>query len=99
VFFAVFCVGCALAGLAGVVAAPILSVTPGMGTAILIPTLVVVVIGGLGSLKGAIIGSLLVGFLQTIGAVFAPKVASLLVYGLLAGILILRPAGLYPARS
>ncbi len=98
-FFAVFCVGCALAGLAGVIAAPILSVTPHMGTDILIPTLIVVVIGGLGSLKGAVVGSLLVGFIETLGAVIAPQVASVLVYGLLAGVLILRPAGLYPARA
>lgn len=98
-FFLVFCVGCALAGLAGIVAAPILSVTPGMGTQILIPTLIVVVIGGLGSLKGAAIGSLLIGFLQTFGAVIAPQIASVLVYVLLAVVLIARPAGLFPARS
>lgn len=98
-FFIVFCVGCALAGLAGVVAAPVLSVTPGMGTQILIPTLIVVVIGGLGSLKGAAIGSLLIGFVQTFGAVIAPQIASVLVYALLAVVLISRPAGLFPARS
>ena len=79
-FFLVFCVGCALAGLAGVVAAPVLSVTPDMGTQILIPTLIVVVIGGLGSLKGAIAGSLLVGFIQTFGAVLAPQLAAVAVY-------------------
>ncbi len=99
VFFIVFCVGCALAGLAGAVAAPILSVYPGMGTEILIPALIVVVIGGLGSLKGAMAGSLLVGFIQTFGAVIAPQIASVLVYVLLAGVLIFRPAGLFPARS
>ncbi len=99
VFFLVFCLGCALAGLAGVVAAPILSVTTDMGTAILIPTLIVVVIGGLGSLKGAIAGSLLIGFVQTFGAVMAPQAASVLVYALLALVLILRPAGLFPARG
>jgi branched-chain amino acid transport system permease protein len=99
VFFLVFCVGCALAGLAGVVAAPVLAVTPGMGTQILIPTLIVVVIGGLGSLKGAAVGSLLIGFVQTFGAVIAPQIAAVLVYALLAVVLILRPAGLFPARS
>ena len=71
-FFAVFCVGCALAGLAGVVAAPIFSATTGMGISILIPTLIVVVIGGLGSLEGAILGSLVVGFIETLGAVLLP---------------------------
>ena len=99
VFFTVFCVGCALAGLAGVVAAPVLSISPNMGTDILIPTLIVVVIGGLGSLKGAVTGSLLVGFLQTFGAVLAPQIASIVVYALLAAVLIYRPAGLFPARS
>lgn len=94
-----FCVGCALAGLAGVVAAPVLSVTPDMGNNILIPTLIVVVIGGLGSLKGAVAGSLLIGFIQTFGAVIAPQIASILVYALLAGVLIFRPVGLFPARS
>ena len=99
VFFTVFCVGCALAGLAGVVASPVLSISPNMGTEILIPTLIVVVIGGLGSLKGAVTGSLLVGFLQTFGAVLAPQIASIVVYALLAAVLIYRPAGLFPARS
>ncbi len=99
VFFLVFCFGCALAGLAGAVAAPIFSVTPDMGTEILIPALIVVVIGGLGSLKGAISGSLLVGFAQTFGAVFAPQLAAILVYVLLTAVLIFRPAGLFAARS
>lgn len=98
-FFAVFCVGCALAGLAGAVAAPLLSVTPDMGLQILIPTLIVIVIGGLGSLKGAIAGSLIYGVVQTFGAVLFPQLASILIYGLLAAVLILRPAGLFPAKG
>lgn len=98
VFFIVFCVGCALAGLAGAVAAPLLSVTPDMGTQILIPTLIVVVIGGLGSLGGAIAGALLVGFIQTFGAVLAPQFAAVAIYALLAAVLIVRPGGLLPAR-
>jgi len=99
VFFSVFCAGCALAGLAGVAAAPVVSISPNMGTEILIPSLIVVVIGGLGSLRGAVTGSLLVGFIQTFGAVLAPRAASIVVYALLAAVLILRPAGLFPARS
>jgi branched-chain amino acid transport system permease protein len=98
-FFLVFCVGCALAGLAGAVAAPVLSVTTDMGTGILIPTLVVVVVGGLGSLKGAVAGSLLTGFVQTFGAVIAPQLAAIAIYAMLAAVLILRPAGLFPARA
>lgn len=98
-FFAVFCVGCALAGLAGAIAAPVFSATPSMATDILIPTLIVVVIGGLGSLRGAIVGSLIVGFIQTFGAVVMPGLASVLVYALLAATLIVRPSGLLPARG
>ncbi len=90
-FFLVFCVGCALAGLAGVVAAPVFSVTPDMGTQILIPTLIVVVIGGLGSLKGAVAGSFMVGFIQTFGAVLAPQLAAIAVYALLAAVLVSGP--------
>ncbi|MFZ7092680.1 branched-chain amino acid ABC transporter permease [Primorskyibacter sp. 2E233] len=98
-FFTVFCVGCALAGLAGAVAAPLLSVTPDMGLQILIPTLIVIVIGGLGSLKGAIAGSLIYGFVQTFGAVLAPQLASVLVYALLAAVLVIKPVGLFPAKG
>ncbi|MFV0246205.1 MAG: branched-chain amino acid ABC transporter permease [Qingshengfaniella sp.] len=98
-FFLVFCVGCALAGLAGVAAAPIFSATTGMGISILIPTLIVVVIGGLGSLQGAIVGSIIVGFLETFGAVLLPGLAAVLTYVLLAAVLVLRPQGLLPARG
>jgi branched-chain amino acid transport system permease protein len=68
----VFGVGAALAGLAGVMAAPILSVESGMGDPILILTLVVIVIGGIGSVRGAILASLIVGVLDTIGRVYLP---------------------------
>ena len=98
-FFLVFCLGCALAGLAGVAAAPVLSAEPGMGIEILIPTLIVVVIGGLGSLQGAVVGSLIVGWIETFGAVLAPDLASVLPFVLLAAILVLRPQGLLPARG
>lgn len=98
-FFLVFCVGCALAGLAGVAAAPVFSATTGMGVSILIPTLIVVVVGGLGSLQGAILGSFVVGFIETLGAALIPDVAAVLTYVLLAAILVLRPQGLLPARS
>lgn len=98
-FFAVFCVGCVLAGLAGVVAAPVNSATTGMGISVLIPTLIVVVIGGLGSLQGAIVGSLIVGFIETFGAVLLPGLAAVLTYVLLAAVLVLRPQGLLPARG
>ena len=98
-FFIVFCVGCVLAGLAGVVAAPVASATTGMGISILIPTLIVVVIGGLGSLQGAIAGSLIVGFIETFGAVLVPGFAAIVTYVLLAAVLVARPQGLLPARG
>lgn len=99
VFFGVFCLGCALAGLAGVVAAPVLSVFPGMDVQILILTLIVVVIGGPGSLPGAALGALLIGMAETFGAVLLPTFSSVLIYVLMAAVLLLRPAGLLPVRS
>ena len=97
VFFGVFVVGCALAGLAGVVAGPVLSVYAGMDMGVLILALVVVVIGGPGSLKGAFAGALLVGMAETFGQVWLPEVAGMLLYGLMAAVLVLRPQGLLPA--
>jgi branched-chain amino acid transport system permease protein len=97
-FLAVFCLGCALAGLGGVAAAPVLGVFPGMDVAILIPTLIVVVVGGPGSLSGAFLGSLLIGMAETFGAVLVPQFASFMIYAVMALVLLLRPAGLLPAR-
>jgi branched-chain amino acid transport system permease protein len=99
IFMLVFVVGCALAGMAGAVAAPVLSVTPDMGLQILIPTLIVIVIGGLGSLQGAVAGSLICGFVQTFGAVLMPTFNSVLIYALLAAVLVIRPEGLLPAKG
>lgn len=98
-FLGLFCLGCALAGLAGVVAAPILAITPEMGLEILIPTLIVVVVGGLGSLRGAVAGSFVVGGIETFGQLLAPELAAVSVHLLLAATLILRPSGLFPARA
>lgn len=95
-FFLVFCLGCALAGLAGVVAGPVLSIYPGMDISILILALIVVVVGGPGSLKGAALGALLVGMVETFGQVLAPEYASVVLYGLMALVLVLRPGGLLP---
>ena len=98
-YFVVFCIGCGLAGLAGVVAAPVLSVYPGMDMSVLILTLIVVVMGGPGSLRGAALGALLIGMLQTFGQVFVPALASIVVYMLMVGVLLLRPHGLLPIRA
>ncbi len=97
-FFFVFCLGCALAGLAGVVAAPVLEVYPGMDMAILIPTLIVVVVGGPGRLAGAFLGALLIGMAETFGAVLIPDFSSFMIYAVMALVLLLRPSGLLPAR-
>lgn len=97
-FFIAFCLGCGLAGLAGVAAAPVLSIYPGMDMSILILTLIVVVIGGPGSLAGAALGSLLVGMIETFGQALAPEYASVVLYAAMAAILLLRPGGLAPAR-
>jgi branched-chain amino acid transport system permease protein len=97
-FFIVFCIGTALAGLAGVLFAPIHAVQPGMDVEILIPALVVVVIGGPGSLKGAVLGALIIGLAQTFGQVEFPEFASFIMYAIMALILLLRPQGLIPVR-
>lgn len=98
-FFTIFLLGCALAGLAGAVAMPMFSAEAGMGVSILVPTLVVVVVGGLGSLKGAFAGSLLIGTTLTFGQVLVPQFAGIIMYALLVVVLLVRPTGLLPARS
>jgi len=98
-FFLIFCLGCGLAGLAGVVAGPVLSIYPGMDISVLILALIVVVVGGPGSLKGAALGALLVGMVETFGQVLAPEYASVVLYALMALVLVLRPGGLIPARK
>lgn len=89
----VVCLGCAMAGLAGVLAGPYLSVDPGMGASILISCLIVVVVGGLGSIGGAIGAAVLLGFLQVIGSVILPSIAALIPYILLFVVLLYRPQG------
>jgi branched-chain amino acid transport system permease protein len=84
-----------LAALSGMVAAPVSSVFPGMGGQILIVTFVVVVIGGIGSIKGALVGALLIGLVDTFGKVLVPQIAGMAVYLLMGLVLLLRPAGLF----
>jgi branched-chain amino acid transport system permease protein len=91
---AVFAGGVALAALAGMIAAPASSVYPGMGGSVLIMCFVVVVIGGIGSISGALIAALLVGFVDTFGKVFFAQLSGIGVYVLMAIILIWRPQGL-----
>jgi branched-chain amino acid transport system permease protein len=73
---ALFGLGAALAGLAGLMAAPILAVQPGMGDNIIVTVLVVIVVGGIGSIRGAFFGALIVGLVDTIGRVYLPILLS-----------------------
>lgn len=94
-FRIVFAVGVALAVLAGMLAAPVSSVYPGMGSSVLIICFVVVVIGGIGSVKGALVASLLVGFVDTFGKVFWQEASGALIYVLMAAVLLWKPQGLF----
>ena len=112
----VFGFGAALAGLAGLMAGPIYTVQPGMGEDVLIEVFVVIVIGGIGSIRGALAGALIVGMVDTLGRAFlkpalgtilsptaaeaaGPALASMLIYLLMAAVLAVRPAGLFPPRG
>ena len=91
----VFALGVTLAAVAGMIAAPIASVYPNMGSQVLIMCFVVVVIGGIGSVRGALISALLVGLVDTFGKVLLPQVAGMLVYMLMAAVLLWKPEGLF----
>ena len=93
----VFAAGVAIAVLAGMVAAPVSSVYPGMGNGVLIICFVVVVIGGIGSIRGALLAALLIGLVDTFGKVLLPQAAGVLVYVLMALILLWKPDGLFKA--
>ena len=114
-FMLVFGFGAMLAGFAGAMVSPILSVEPGMGDGILILTFVVIVIGGIGSVRGAFIAAILVGCVDTLGRAFGPlllrsllepaaaqtgrTLAPMLIYILMAAVLFFRPSGLFPAKG
>jgi branched-chain amino acid transport system permease protein len=93
VSMAVFALGSFLAGLGGVLAAPVRSIFPGMGFSILVESFIVVVIGGLGSMAGAFVGALLIGFVRAFGAIAFPALEEGLVFMLMAVVLLLRPRG------
>ncbi len=98
-FTALFVAGTALAALAGMLAAPLTTVYPGMGEGVLILSFVVVVIGGIGSIKGAFLGALLVGLSDVFGKVLLPGFSSAIVYAVMAAVLIFRPRGLLGAPA
>jgi branched-chain amino acid transport system permease protein len=95
VYRLVFALGVALAAFAGMIAAPVSSVYPGMGTGVLIICFVVVVIGGIGSVWGALVAALLIGMVDTFGKVLVPQAAGVTVYLVMAAILLWRPEGLF----
>lgn len=100
VFAGLFAFGSALAGLAGLMAGPILAVQVGMGEPILILALVVTVIGGIGSIRGAFVAALLVGLVDTFGRVLLPPaLGSMAIFLLMALILAFRPKGLFPVHG
>ena len=100
VFALVFAAGAALAGLAGMMAGPITAVQVGMGEPILILALVVTVIGGIGSIRGAFIAALMIGVVDTFGRVLLPHaLGSMVIFMLMALILAWRPKGLFPVHG
>ncbi len=94
-FTLVFCLGAALAGIGGVIAAPILSVYPGMDADMLPLALVVVILGGLGSLGGAFVGSFVIGFVYSFGQVLLPDLAYIILFLPMVIVLAVRPRGLF----
>jgi branched-chain amino acid transport system permease protein len=98
IFGGVFVGGLALAGLAGFIGTPILGVYSGLDFEILILTLIIVVVGGLGSLTGAFWASLLIGITQILGQAYFPSIAALIIYIVMAIVLLVRPQGLFQRR-
>jgi branched-chain amino acid transport system permease protein len=94
-----FALGCGLAALAGVAAGPMLGVHAGMDLEILIVTLLVVVIGGMGSLKGALVASVLIGEADTFGKAYVPEATMFIIYVVMVGVLLFRPTGLFGLRQ
>jgi branched-chain amino acid transport system permease protein len=94
-FASIFALGVALAAVGGTVAAPILGLYPGMDIEILIPAIIVVVIGGMGSLRGAFVASIFVGLVDTFGKAYFPDAALFVIYLLMVVVLLTRPQGLF----
>jgi branched-chain amino acid transport system permease protein len=95
VYLQAFTIGCFMAGLGGAVIVPISGAVLGMGVDALILAFVVVVIGGLGSLEGALAGALIVGFVRTLGITYFAEIELAVLYLIAAAVLLTRPAGLF----
>lgn len=91
----VFAIGVMLAAVSGIIAAPMSSIVPGMGESVLITCFVVVVIGGMGSIKGAFVGALLVGVISTFAAVLMPTLSNMIIYIFMILVLLVKPQGLF----
>jgi len=95
VFTAIFAVGVGLAAMGGIIAGPVYNVYPTMGTSILIEAIIVVVVGGLGSIRGSLVGALIVGVSQSIGSTYFSEYVSLLLFALMIVVLVFRPYGIF----
>ena len=95
VWLLVFGLGTAIAGLSGILAAPIRAVTPEMGIPVLVESFVVTVVGGMGSLAGAVVAGLLVGVVFSLTSLYAPDFAETSIFALMALVLLVRPQGLF----
>jgi branched-chain amino acid transport system permease protein len=95
VFTGVFAFGAGLAGLSGVLGGPLIGMYIGMDSDILVTSLIVVVIGGLGSWKGSFIGAILIGLIETLGKIWFPSLSMLIIFLLMVVVLIIRPQGLF----
>jgi branched-subunit amino acid ABC-type transport system permease component len=98
-FTGVFMLGAWLAGLGGALSVPVRTISPGMGELIIIEAFVVVVLGGLGSLRGAFLGALAIGLLHSYGTVYLPVFELALAYLVMAAVLVVRPWGLFGVRE
>lgn len=99
VWLAIFGLGVGLAALGGVLAGPMRSVNPEMGSLVLAEAFVVTVIGGLGSIVGAVVAGLMVGISISLVALFAPEMATIVMFALMAVVLLIRPQGLFGVRG
>jgi branched-chain amino acid transport system permease protein len=95
VWLVVFGIGCGIAGLAGLLAAPLQGVIPEMGSTILAEAFVVTVVGGMGSIGGAVIAGLLVGVVVSMTSLFAPEMSKVSIFALMAVVLLIRPQGFF----
>ncbi|MFC7157590.1 branched-chain amino acid ABC transporter permease [Halomarina halobia] len=94
-FTIMFAVGAGMAAVGGVVAGPMLSVYPAMGLDMVIEAFIVVVIGGLGSFRGSVVGALLAGLAQAYGSFYVPTLSSIIIFTLMIVVLLVRPSGLF----